>query len=236
LLIFTMWSSGAAFIGWTLIGRPRPPIPALAAGLMLAGESLFLIRLVPLFVAAAVTLLAPLYTRRLKTPLSPLRTAFDLAATGAALIMTTHLSIVDGCIRVSGNWTPDADAVRALRASGAHGRLITGFDWGEYALWHLSPALKISYDGRRETVYSRRTMDQQRAIEEGDASGMASLGRLSPEYVWLSDAVSGPTKAWVREHGYRIDVDTGRSFVAVRNDLPVVPTVGGGTAGCFPAP
>src|SRR5262249_19935446 len=59
-LIFTMWSSGAAFIGWTLIRRPPPPIPALAAGLMLAGESLFLIRLVPLFVAAAVTLLAPL--------------------------------------------------------------------------------------------------------------------------------------------------------------------------------
>ena len=28
------------------------------------------------------------------------------------------------------------------------------FDWGEYVLWHLSPQIKVSIDGRRETVYS----------------------------------------------------------------------------------
>ena len=45
-------------------------------------------------------------------------------------------------------------AVQLIKESGVEGRLAVFFDWGEYALWHLSPRLKVSVDGRRETVYS----------------------------------------------------------------------------------
>jgi hypothetical protein len=43
--------------------------------------------------------------------------------------------------------------VAVLRDSGVSGNLAVHFDWGEYAIWHLAPALKVSVDGRRETVY-----------------------------------------------------------------------------------
>jgi hypothetical protein len=43
--------------------------------------------------------------------------------------------------------------VSVLRESGVSGNLAVHFDWGEYAIWHLAPALKVSLDGRRETVY-----------------------------------------------------------------------------------
>jgi hypothetical protein len=56
-------------------------------------------------------------------------------------------------IEVDGSVFP-VRAVQLIKDSGVEGRLAVFFDWGEYALWHLSPRLKVSVDGRRETVYS----------------------------------------------------------------------------------
>src|SRR3970040_2365291 len=47
-----------------------------------------------------------------------------------------------------------ARAVAVLGKSGAEGNLAIEFNWGEYAIWHLSPRFKVSLDGRRETIYS----------------------------------------------------------------------------------
>jgi hypothetical protein len=47
-----------------------------------------------------------------------------------------------------------ARAVALLKDSGASGNMAVFFDWGEYVLWHLSPRIKVSMDGRRETAYS----------------------------------------------------------------------------------
>lgn len=44
--------------------------------------------------------------------------------------------------------------VAILDESEANGNLATEFNWGEYAIWYLSPDIKVSMDGRRETVYS----------------------------------------------------------------------------------
>lgn len=45
------------------------------------------------------------------------------------------------------------EAVRLLRRSGVSGRLAVYFNWGEYALYHLYPRIRVSIDGRYETVY-----------------------------------------------------------------------------------
>ncbi len=47
-----------------------------------------------------------------------------------------------------------ARVVSLLKNSGVRGNLAVHFDWGEYVLWHLGPGIKVSVDGRRETVYS----------------------------------------------------------------------------------
>jgi hypothetical protein len=46
------------------------------------------------------------------------------------------------------------EAVRTIAASGVRTNMATEFAWGEYVLWHLGPDVKVSTDGRRETVYS----------------------------------------------------------------------------------
>jgi hypothetical protein len=47
-------------------------------------------------------------------------------------------------------------AVEIIKQSGVSGNLMTDFNWGEYAIWQLSPRIKVGMDGRRETVYPEK--------------------------------------------------------------------------------
>ncbi len=64
-------------------------------------------------------------------------------------------------------------AIALLKQSGISGNLAVHFTWGEYALWHLSPRIKVSVDGRRETVYSdeirRQNLDFRMGTGDWDA-------------------------------------------------------------------
>jgi hypothetical protein len=46
-----------------------------------------------------------------------------------------------------------ARAVGLLLKAGTAGNIAIFFDYGEYAIWHLNDRVKVSMDGRRETVY-----------------------------------------------------------------------------------
>ncbi len=76
------------------------------------------------------------------------------ALLAAALLTLGGLRDV-GCIRID----PDRSiafpvrAVEWLRRSEVSANLAVYFDWGEYAIWHLHPRVRVSMDGRRETVY-----------------------------------------------------------------------------------
>lgn len=48
------------------------------------------------------------------------------------------------------------EAVSLLEQSKVQGNMACFFDWGEYCIWHLAPNVKVSLDGRRETVYGSR--------------------------------------------------------------------------------
>src|SRR6185503_2745442 len=106
-------------------------------------------------------------------------------------------------------------------------------DFGEYALWHFGPALRVSIDGRRETLYSSATTEEQHAIVRGEERGLRALERITPEYVWLPSTSTTPAE-WLTNHGYRLDVRTEQSSVAVRADLPPLAAWAGITSGCFP--
>jgi hypothetical protein len=77
-----------------------------------------------------------------------------VALVGAAVLVALsvpHLS----CIRVDpaqGLGYP-ARAIGLIKRSGATGNLAITFGWGEYAIYHIGPAIRVSIDGRRETVY-----------------------------------------------------------------------------------
>ncbi|MFC2054877.1 hypothetical protein ACFLV7_11380 [Chloroflexota bacterium] len=45
-------------------------------------------------------------------------------------------------------------SVSLLQQSGVSGNLAVHFEWGDYAIWHLTPSVKVSLDTRREMAYS----------------------------------------------------------------------------------
>lgn len=94
----------------------------------------------------------PKATSQAATRLRPVLVTFTLAvAILFAAMGTPHLR----CVRIDTERSIPfpTRAVAWLDRSGVEGNLAVYFDWGEYAIWHLAPEIRVSMDGRRETVY-----------------------------------------------------------------------------------
>ena len=214
----------------------RPPIEITAVVLLLVAAGLRVSRVAPLMCPAAIALLAPWIRAasgnagRLTVP----TTAAAVLLVPAALAIgaaRTPVSHVMNCLAIKDVWMPDLAAAAQLK--GVSGKLWTPFTWGEYAIWHFGPALRVSIDGRRETVYSDTVIDLNRAAEHGDAQALERMAALGTDYVWLP-STRAAARAWLEGHGYRVDLDTGASFIAARDALP---RIGGGKpplGACFP--
>ena len=217
----------------------------------LAIMSVFVARLVPLFGEVALLGFGAAWrtTERSgtdwKSPAERVSAAFEglkasatkshlvVEAVALSAICLVNLVPESRCLRIDDTWTPDLQAAAALDTSSVRGRLVLPFNWGEYAIWHFAPRLRVSIDGRRETVYSERTIDTQAAAARGLPVGLEYLQRARPEYVWLPTATGAPAAAWLSANGYRVDVETRRSFIATRADLPPL-TIRGSMSECFP--
>jgi hypothetical protein len=196
---------------------------------VLAWSSSRVMRVESLFVELAVILIAPVIVARwparlatlppVRPKLEPLVAFVMFLAPAAASARLATVALP--CLSTTGPWAPDGPAARYLEAA-VPGRLVTFFDWGEYAIWHFGPRLRVSMDGRRETVYTDERLVDHDDIRFGRPRGFDLLQAWQPEYVWLP-IESRATRDWLAGHGYRIDAETDRSFVAVRADLPRLP-------------
>jgi hypothetical protein len=128
---------------------------------------------------------------------------------------------------------PDVAAVRFVREADIQGRVLTWFDWGLYTIWHLGDRVKVSYDNRRETVYSAQLVADHQRFYSGGAPDYPD--RLRADYVWLPPDL--PPVAQLTSRGWHVvfrgprSVILGREFrPAVFNEsAPVRPS-------CFPDP
>lgn len=91
-----------------------------------------------------------------------------LAAAGVALLLIRAIS-EGGAIPCArpGAFEVPARAVELLERSGASGGIAIHFDWGEYAIWHLGPRVRVAIDGRRETAYPRAAYDRSLRFLKG---------------------------------------------------------------------
>ena len=93
---------------------------------------------------------------------------FTAASLVIALVVITASLPNFQCIRMDGRKTEfPVKAVALLKQSNATGNMAVHFDWGEYVLWHLGPRIKVSIDGRRETVYSERSYAENLRFTSG---------------------------------------------------------------------
>jgi hypothetical protein len=101
----------------------------------------------------------------------------------AALVASSLPNL--GCIRLepSAGFSYPVRAVALLKKSEVKGNLVLDFNWGEYALWHLSPNFKVSLDGRRETVYGDEVYAENLRFFQGVGDWDAILRRPETDLV-----------------------------------------------------
>ena len=197
-------------------------------------------RVVPFYAVSAAMLLGPgprAATRQSPRRLLPQPRDVELIAVGmAAILFATGSAVVTvknaGCIQMAGAWTPDQQAAKFIRDAGLNGRMLTWFDWGEYAIWSLSPKIRVSMDGRRETIYSDNVIAQHLAIYSGEGEWKMELGKLDPDYVWLPIKV--PTLDIMEASGWTTIFRSQHSAVLSRRPVTSSPGLEIGSASCFP--
>jgi len=150
-----------------------------------------------------------------------------------------------GCIRVEPYYFAyPARAVAFLREGGIRANMAVPFDWGEYVLWHLGPGVKVSIDGRRETVYSDKIYRESRDFEQGTGLWDALLKQTATELV-LVPIGSPPANLLMGKSGWVplyhdsfcvLFAREGHPSITqlVSNPIPTLTDNGDGL--CFPAP
>jgi hypothetical protein len=103
----------------------------------------------------------------------------------AALVVILAVSVWQLPRVKVGPGSPEPEATRYIRDRGLEGRMLIWFDWGEYAIWHLSPRIRVSIDGRRETVYSDEVMARHLAFYAGKPGSENYADLIGADYVWL---------------------------------------------------
>jgi hypothetical protein len=165
-------------------------------------------------------------------------------AAATALVIAAVL-VVGGAVAAASNVTcvrmqPDQsepEIVTLVKERDLRGRLVVWFDWGEYAIWHFAPALRVSIDGRRETVYSDRIMQEHLNFYYVPASREAFLAETRPDHIWLQADL--PVVATLLADGWRPLYRGLRSIWLTRSELPEVARLQSqAEAGrrCFPGP
>ena len=151
-------------------------------------------RLTAFFALATVMLLGPQLAawletiRRSRGERIPTRAAAAIAAALAMMVIAGAATLSArnvACISMEGELFPEPELPALIQTLRLRGRMLNWFDYGHYAIWHFSPALKVSIDGRRETLYSRTVIDEHLAFYFTPGAYRATIDALKPDYVWI---------------------------------------------------
>ena len=128
-----------------------------------------------------------------------------------------------GCIRIDSAYFPfPARAVALLQRSGFQGNVAVPFDWGEYLIWHLGPLVKVSNDGRRETIYSDRVYRDSQNFDRGTGVWDAILNTPPPTDLVLVPNGSPTANLLGRTEGWLTLYQDKFCLIFVRKGLPSI--------------
>jgi len=180
-------------LGVVLGGREKLRVEQLVVGVALAVASVKVARLIAFFGLASVFFFAPAiceaYQRRRTTrqfgsaPL--MRVAFGGVACALAVFTIGFIYNNFGQVRLDAASLPEPQAVSILNQQPAGKRVLVWFSWGEYAIWHLSPRMQVSIDGRRETVYSDAVATRHFDFYFDRHDGATLPRDLRADYIWI---------------------------------------------------
>ncbi len=110
-------------------------------------------------------------------------------------------------------------AIKLIRDNVPAGNLAVHFNWGEYAIWHLGPAVKVSLDGRRETVYSEELYQMNLRFMIGHRDWDTLLDEY-PTDMALVDSRGAPYNLMQCKPGWVMVYEDDFVALFVREDFP----------------
>jgi hypothetical protein len=140
------------------------------------------------------------------------------------------------CIRIDSSVFPEPGAVRWALDRRLRGNMLTWFNWGEYTIWYLAPGIKVSMDGRRETVYSADTIQRYEQLFDSRVSDRREiLQSLQPDYIWLPRGLE--LTKFLQSEGWVPLFSGSRSAVLGRGPATeAIQDTSAPPARCFPGP
>lgn len=105
-----------------------------------------------------------------------------------------------------------ANAAKALKDSGASGNAATFFGWGEYLIWHLGPRVKVSIDGRRETVYPLKEYLENMTFTDGIGDWDALIRNHKTDFVVI-EKNSAPYNLMKLHKGWKLAYEDDRTAI-----------------------
>jgi hypothetical protein len=118
------------------------------------------------------------------------------------------------------DFTFPVPAVTLIKQSGVSGNLMVDFNWGEYAIWQLTPRIKVGMDGRRETVYPAAMYGEYVNFYSGVGEWDAVLKNYPTDMV-LMQSGSAPVNLLRLSAGWQVVYADPLSTLFVRRDSPV---------------
>jgi hypothetical protein len=225
------------------IARRKVDVQGAAVVLMFGLGSFRVSRLLSFFVLSVVMLIAPEVLSMLRRR-APARHERPTISWVPAAVFLLALALIGtgvsasarniSCIRFDDDLFPEAQAAGVLTAGGARGRVLTYFDYGEYAIWHLSPDLLVSMDGRRETVYSDGVVERQFRFYTEPGDRRTIVNELHPDYIWMPSSLD-VTKDLAAD-GWKPIYSGPRSVILSQGTFVVPPHQSDTSPRCFPGP
>lgn len=208
--------------------RADPAYVLIAFSLFLA--TLLISRFDAFYALAVVMLLGPYLGQVMLKPAPPIGIMRMAAVAVAGAVAIGAIAHRSSCIEIRTAPEPDATAFAAQLS----GRMLTFFDWGQYAIWHLAPAIQVSMDGRRETVYSEDMTAAHGRIYINAPDAVQQVEALRPDWIWLPE--SWPVVSRLESAGWGIAF-RGPSSVILGHGPPSATTaqqLSGASPRCFP--
>lgn len=237
-------------LGVTFIQTPRGGDIALVsiAALMIAAAFLA-VRNLPLAVIATVTPLArhtalALEARRKRLGL-PVAHAKDRSSTLSQLIVAVaacELLILTGLFskKMAVNDPYPVGAIAYMKEHHLSGNILADFQWGEYVIWHMPPASKVFIDGRYDTVYPPKVIDDYLPFTKGEVAGKDLLLKYPHDFVLVGAKNDPPYQLVVAQPGWK-QIYRDNSCVLFARDTsaaaklaPVTVSVKDTPENCFP--
>ncbi len=200
-------------LGVTFIQTPRGGDLALIsiAALMIA-TAFLAVRNLPLAVIATVTPLARHTTlvlearrERLRLPVAPAKERSPTINQLMVAVAAFELLILTGLFSkkmAAGDPYP-VGAISYMKEHRLSGNILADFQWGDYLIWHTAPASKVFVDGRYDTVYPPKVIDDYLAFSHGEVGGKETLLNYPHDFVLVGPQNDPPYKLVIAQPGWK---------------------------------